>query len=81
MKGKRIIITEEKSELLEFADKYIQSHTYVNSRSMAREYENISNRGQPSNSSIYGFAQILGKLRKKGVIEKYNNRQYKRIEV
>ena len=78
MKGKRIIIAE-KSELLEFAEKYIQNHAYINSRCMAREYENIGNRGQPSQSLIYRFAQVLKKLIEKGAIKKYNNRQYKRV--
>ena len=78
MKGKRIIIAE-KSELMEFAEKYIQSHTYINSRNMAREYENIGNREYPSKSLIYRFAQIIRKLIEKGLIEKYNNKQYKKI--
>lgn len=77
MKGKRIIA--EKSELLKFAEKYIQSHAYINSRNMAREYESVGNRGQPSQSLTYRFAQVLRKLIEKGLIEKYNNRQYKKI--
>ena len=78
MKGGKII-AGEKSELMEFAEEYIQSHAYINSRSMAREYEGINNRGQPSLSLTYRFAQVLRKLIEKGLIEKYNNRQYKKI--
>lgn len=79
MKGKRIIITEEKSELLKFAEEYIQKHYYMSSKDLAIAYDNIILTEQPSRGSIYGFAHILGDLREQGKIEKYNRRQYRRV--
>ena len=84
MKGKRII-TEEKSELLEFAEEYIQSHHYVNSRDLANIYENRTvigkfSRDKPPTGLVCRFGQVLRILTDGGLVYRYNNRQYRVIK-
>lgn len=93
MKGKRLseaerekkekdleIALEERSKRLEFAEDFLERHTYLSTKRMTTIYEGLrKNDGQPSRSNVWHFGAILKGFRERGLIEKYNNSQYKKI--
>ena len=72
-------ITEKRSELLEFAEEYLENHTFINSKSLAIAFNNSSRAEQPPRGQVNRFGQILRTFSDNGLIEKYNNRQYIKI--
>lgn len=72
-------IREAQEKRVEFANDFLKDHTFINSRSLAIAYNNSHRTERPSPKQVHEFAQILGKFREKGVIEKYNNRQFKKV--
>ena len=70
----------DKERLMDFAEKFIEQSTFVSSRRLATAFEGTVMREQPTKSLVYQFAQVLRKLIEKGLIEKYNNRQYRVIK-
>lgn len=64
------------NELNNFAIDYIINHTYLNSRALAINYTSTLKNKTPK-SLTYKFARVILQLKKNGIIEKYNNSQYK----
>ncbi|MBA7531392.1 hypothetical protein ES705_23604 [subsurface metagenome] len=75
------IALEEGNDRLEFAEEYLKNHTFLSTKRLSILYESLEkNDGKPSRSNVWYFGAILRSFREKGLIEKYNNKQYKKIE-
>lgn len=93
MKGKRLSEAErekkekdlkialgERNRRLEFAENYLENHIYLSTKKLTTLYEGLGQRdGKPSRSNVWHFGAILKGFREKGLIEKYNNRQFKKV--
>jgi hypothetical protein len=66
-----------------FTMDYIQNCTFFNSRDLANVYDNgaIKRGYRPPRGLVCQFGQTLRFLVDKGIVKKYNNRQYVKVEV
>ena len=79
-----------KDYLMDFANNYLNNHTYINGYNLAREfilenYKGLGNKKTNRNyykfqkSLIYRFSRVISKLKTSGKIVKYNNSVYKKV--
>lgn len=74
------IALEERNKLLEFTEKYLEPDNFISSRRLAIAFEGTVMREQPTKRLACQFGQILRSFKGKGVLEKYNNQQYRVIK-
>lgn len=71
------IALEEGNKRLEFAEDYLKNHTFLSTKKLTTLYEELGkNDGEPSRSNVWHFGAILRSFKEKGLIFKYNGRQY-----
>ena len=66
--------------LIDFTEKFIEQSTFVSSRRLAIAFEGTVMREQPTRRLVYRFGQVLRHFKDKGILEKYNNQQYRVIK-
>lgn len=71
---------ENRETIKEFAEAYVKEHTYFNSRAIAKEFSNLRHNTNPDKKLTWSIGQVLRVLRVNGEIEKYNARQWIKIE-
>ena len=64
---------------LAFAEEWLKTHQYLSSKKLAQQYNKCKKGEKPSRSSTCVFGQILRRFREKGLVEKWNSYQYKKI--
>ena len=64
---------------MDFAINYYDNHVFLSANNMAVKYDNTPRGYKPPKRLTYIFGQILGKMRKEGLVEKYSSNTYKKI--
>lgn len=76
------IALEEGNKRLEFAEDYLKNHTFLSAKRLTVLYEGLGQKdGKPSRSNVWFFGAILRDFREKGLIFKYNGRQYRKAGI
>lgn len=74
----KLMITTKRED---FTMDYIKNHTFINSRDLASGYDNTSiGRGhRPPRGLVCQFGATLRLLADKGIVKRYNTRQYIKV--